>query len=215
MDTLSNVVMKSSDAEIEILLKAWVEAVLRYDALHTGGDCCWWYNERANVSTLAGATWTVPGWAALEEYSTKKAAPKKSSIDKESKRGRVDLYVATHSAGLAFEAKHAWQDISSDTCLSAVMLGMGYARDDANRLLENEGDKFYGITFAVPIVPPSIATDIQERDWLVRRWLDQLQRQINTSYAYVFPRIQGDSFINEQGFGYPGVVLIVQKVKGT
>lgn len=111
------------------------------------------------MSTLAGAAWTLPGWAALEGYSTRKAAPKKTSIDKESKRGRVDLYIATRDAGLAFGAKHAWQDISGDTFIPAVLLGMGLACDDADRLLESEGDTFYGITFAVPATQPISRTE--------------------------------------------------------
>ncbi|MBG0847374.1 hypothetical protein H3222_19405 [Pseudomonas chengduensis] len=69
--TLSAVKCPSSEREVRALLKSWVEMVERYCTQHENQDNPWWYNERASLSTLAGAAWSS-GWSALEEYSSVK-----------------------------------------------------------------------------------------------------------------------------------------------
>ncbi|WBX91992.1 hypothetical protein [Pseudoxanthomonas mexicana] len=54
------------------LLTAWVELIQDYCRCDDYDDNPWWYNERASLSTLAGAAWRKPGWYALEEFSTTK-----------------------------------------------------------------------------------------------------------------------------------------------
>ena len=74
------------------LLVAWLETLEQFCAASGYTNNPWWYNERASISTLAGAAWKLhdKGWVALEEYSTRKRgvvpdkkieAPKKLSQD--------------------------------------------------------------------------------------------------------------------------------------
>ena len=96
------------------LLVEWTALLEEYCIAHRYDDNPWFYNERATLSTLAGAAWRLEGWTALEEYSTKKwgGNQKKGSVDAGKLRaGRCDLFVAHRSAAFALEAKQAWQPI--------------------------------------------------------------------------------------------------------
>ena len=54
------------------LMQCWLERSLEYCKCHGGEDNGWWYNERASLSILAAAAWSLERWCALEEYSTTK-----------------------------------------------------------------------------------------------------------------------------------------------
>ena len=58
-------------------------------------DNPWWYNERASLSVLAGAAWTLKDWFALEEFSTiKRMRTLAPSVDEGHLRnGRCDLFI--------------------------------------------------------------------------------------------------------------------------
>jgi hypothetical protein len=69
-------------------------------------DIGWFYNERPNIGFLAAAAWRIPGWIALEEFTTKKRVQGKAH------RGRADLYIGVprgnHFWEIAIESKLAW-----------------------------------------------------------------------------------------------------------
>jgi len=95
---------------IRKLLEKWTTTVQDF---HTSTkDCCWWYNERASLSTLAGEAWRLEGWTALEEFATEKrgVVPEDPVEKSRPVRGRCDLYVAHPSKGFAIEAKQAWRN---------------------------------------------------------------------------------------------------------
>lgn len=95
------------------LLNAWISAVERYTSQFP--DNPWSYNERAILSTLAGAAWTMDGWVAMEEFATSKRLRKlEPGVDHGDKlrNGRCDLFVSSPEASFVFEAKQANQPTS-------------------------------------------------------------------------------------------------------
>lgn len=219
------------------LLAAWVESVLRYDKIMEGdagegGDCCWWYNERTNVSVLAGAAWTK-GWVALEEYSTlKRAGAPISVVDAEEgsdARGRVDLYVSTPHEDYAFEAKQVWLrlDPGFETagCSGKVTEGMNAARQDALKLV-GEADVHYAVTFVIPFISTAVLDEAATADFNGRlsQWLSGLSTCPSSAscapghgpvqMAYVFPRMEERCYVNAAGYYYPGVLIFLEEVGG-
>ncbi len=220
---------------ISRLLAAWVEAVLRYDEIMSGdagegGDCCWWYNERANVSVLAGAAW-AEGWVALEEYSTlKRAEALTSGVDDEDgsdARGRVDLYVSTRDKDYAFEAKQVWlrMDPGFETAgrSGKVAEGMNAARHDALKLV-GEAGAHYAVTFVIPFISTAVLDAGAMADFNSRlfQWLSGLSESASPSgcasghgpvqVAYVFPRLEQRCYVNAAGYYYPGIVMLLEDV---
>ncbi|MFJ4144028.1 hypothetical protein [Pseudomonas sp. NPDC089734] len=208
---MERIFLKSADPDIEQLLGAWLDAVKRYVKL-LRDDNCWWHNERANVSTLAGAAWSLPDWVALEEYPTRKYRPDTSYIDKPDidGRGRCDLYISSPKEDFAFEAKHAWQLIGGP---DVVKSAMDAARKDA-LALRGEADRHFAATFIVPFLPKErLHDDLHEQ---LSQWLHS-QKSItgdtpaNIAYAYLFPGMGKASCCNNV-YHYPGVMLVLEQV---
>ncbi|MDL2198140.1 hypothetical protein QQF45_03570 [Halopseudomonas aestusnigri] len=220
---------------ISQLLAAWVESVLRYDAIMAGdagegGDCCWWYNERANVSVLAGAAW-AKGWVALEEYSRlKRAQVPMSGVDDEDgldARGRVDLYVSTHDEDYAFEAKQVWLrlDPGFETAgySGKITEGMNAARQDALKLV-GEADAHYAVTFVIPFISAAALDEaaIADLNGRLSQWLSGLSTCPSyagcapghgpVQMAYVFPRMEERCYVNAAGYYYPGVLMLLEDI---
>ncbi|GFM83324.1 hypothetical protein PSCICN_40160 [Pseudomonas cichorii] len=205
---------KSNCPFIQELLDAWLKAVKRYvDMLDN--DNCWWHNERANVSTLAGAAWSL-GWVALEEYPTRKHRPANSDIDKPETdgRGRCDLYISNEHEDFAFEAKHAWQLVGGPDVVKAAMV---LARRDA-LALKREASRHFAATFIVPFLPKAQVQGMTGDDLLgqLKQWLHSQNefngdKQQNISYACTFSGTGKESWSNDINH-FPGVVLVLEEV---
>ncbi|RMQ47427.1 hypothetical protein ALQ04_03888 [Pseudomonas cichorii] len=205
---------KHGDPAIGQLLSAWLVAVERYVKL-LKYDNCWWHNERANVSTLAGAAWSIPGWVALEEYPTQKYRPHTSCMDEVlGGRGRCDLYISNPDEDFAFEAKHAWQLIGGP---DAVTAALNAAKTDAITL-KGEAGRHFAATFIVPFLTKKQiqGLTIDEVHEQLNQWLhsqNDFSRDTssNTAYAWIFPGTDLESFCNDTCH-YPGVVLVLEEV---
>lgn len=204
----------AEDAVIRSLLGAWIEAAQRYTRLFKGDDCCWWYNERTNVSVLAGAAWTL-GWAALEECPTEKHPSKVTRTEAEAepedenlRHGRIDLYIATEEQGLTFEAKHAWQRLPGN---SGVSSGRKAARIAALQIQSKITDRRYAATFIVPFFASNEDLGGQH----LQNWIQSQVTALSDateSYGYYFPTLQPGQLVNCQDFTYPGVILVIEDV---
>ncbi|MDZ4190740.1 hypothetical protein OF113_14025 [Ectopseudomonas chengduensis] len=219
--TLSAVKCPSSEREVRALLKSWVEMVERYCTQHENQDNPWWYNERASLSTLAGAAWSS-GWSALEEYSSVKRqkAPADGVEHGDTRLGRVDLFVMSpKGTSMTFEAKHAWQRIGPRANrLRYVEKGMKAAWEDSNSLISSHSDRRFAATF----VAPSLALGDIEGDNCQELLMKQLNEWLKETgdftrkggkppfFAYVFPSIAENSF-DFRNRHYPGVVLILEE----
>jgi hypothetical protein len=87
--------------KIEPVFSKWIDLNIEYMEHYKFEDCMFWYNERTNVSALAGAVWQLGGLA-LEEYSAEKMA-KQSRYS-----GRRDLFFTWHDQSYLCEAKCQW-----------------------------------------------------------------------------------------------------------
>jgi hypothetical protein len=199
------------------LLTAWTKVVLRYCALHKHEGNPWWANERASLSTLAGAAWSLDNWCALEEFSTKKRSkiPKDKVDDGGLTNGRCDLYLSTSRTSYAVEAKQAWQSIGAKAMgCNIIRRGMRSAWKDAGAISIDEAKHRFAATFIVPYVTGALAKKHDVRK-LVDDWLSNVKIQQSgkgtLAYAYVFPG-------NWKGFAsdrtanvFPGVMLVLEE----
>ena len=220
------------------LLNQWIKLIKEYCRAHECEDNPWWYNERANISLLAGAAWRLKKeWLALEEYPAdkrrtrsgkpKKMAPvvPKKGIEGENKpnrKGRVDLYVANGDEGYAIEAKQLWQKLSPG---SANRLGtaMKMARDAAGALYPWEAEYRVGAVFIIPYIPVEqvredlangkkgkIEAKLAAR--ILRDWIAEAKLDTYSGYAYIYTNhCQG--YVSDKGDRvFPGVILVLKNV---
>ncbi|MEQ9924937.1 hypothetical protein ABRP60_08190 [Pectobacterium brasiliense] len=200
----------ANDSFIEQLLNGWIQANQRYVDLLGKKDCCWWYNERTNVSVLAGAAWSL-GWAAIEEYPSNKRMKGCLQEDTDTSKGRVDLYITNKNDDVAIEAKHAWYNLDNINESNVITnFKMDEARSDANRLV-GQADRHFSATFVV------LYTKINSQEIIAEEYIEQLidgaipnDRRESVSYAYLID--QQFMFKNELGYYYPSVALILEKV---
>ncbi len=210
---------------INPLLSSWTNVVLDYCKSDGFVDNCWWYNERASLSTLAGAAWRLQhGWIALEEYSTtKRGSISKEGIDSGNiSRGRCDLAIEHNSARFAIEAKQAWQNIGSRAKTNNAEKAMDKARLDAGRLTTDEANHRLAAVFVVPYISISEVIcaskksagkiDSMRAIEVACRWLKESNLAQFDAYAYVFP-YRNEKYVTENGYFFPGVLLTIKRIK--
>lgn len=192
------------------VLKNWGALIEEYSQRFDYTDACWWYNERASISALAGATWRTPNWIALEEYSTRKR-----SDDGTEKAGRCDLYLDSTEISFAIEAKQAWQKIGprvkdkTSTTKDVFKLAL----NDAKKLrVKKEAEHRLAMCFIVPLLPKS-----NTKDHLLNKtlgnWLTEIGKQLSPELiAWSFPK-GARELASNSGRIFPGVCLIVKEVK--
>jgi len=105
---------------IEALLSKWVKMHESFCNYSTK-DSLYWYNERASISTLAGAVWKCSEFS-LEEYRTIK------KYRKGSWSGRADLWFTWENREYYVEAKQIWISLSNKTDVSI---------QNINKMLQN------------------------------------------------------------------------------
>ncbi|EAV3187986.1 hypothetical protein E1B13_23545 [Salmonella enterica subsp. enterica] len=200
----------SSDDFIKQLLTGWVDANNRYVNFLGKHDCCWWYNERTNVSVLAGAAWTL-GWAAIEEYPSRKKMKGCVQDDLYTSKGRVDLYITNSNDDVAIEAKHAWYLLENTFESNRILnFRMDEAYADAKRLINQAGNQF-AATFIVFYTKMNAEGTINENhiDELISKVISK-RGEKQSSYAYIFD--SQFNYKNELEYYYPSVALILEKV---
>lgn len=186
------------------ILNSWIETIDFYLKYHEYGDCPWWYNERATLSSFAAAVWKTGG-VALEEYCTDKGKPHHSWA------GRCDLFIGTKSNRyFACEAKQVWCAIGrmGQKGFVEVKNGLNDACKDARKLTKEEGRRL-GICFAVPHLPPRDNDIIEER---LEIWLKSVRSLDYTSIAWTFPEKARREIETENGYFYPGVVILIKEI---
>ena len=200
------------------LLVAWLETLEQFCAASGYTNNPWWYNERASISTLAGAAWKLhdKGWVALEEYSTRKRGvvpDKKIEAPKKTVAGRCDLYVSHRSSDFAFEAKQVWQPITKLDCEQKTPEAMSSARHAARNLNASEAFARVGLVFTIPYLQVrSVQAGAGQVDRgkvmsRVEEWLNSQLPGTFDAYAYYFPQ-RCDQFISKtNGRLFPGVLL--------
>jgi hypothetical protein len=207
------------------LLVSWTQTTIDFCRRRNFEDNCWWYNERASLSILAGAAWRIKGWSALEEFSTTKrgVVPENELDPGRIVRGRCDLLLAHASSDYAVEAKQVWQPIGRRARVNRVKSGMQKAWQDVGNLTHDEGDHRLALTFVAPYIPlcevgeltirgAAVVDEVAVRD-VVESWLKGLDLSVMDAYAYAFPRV-ASGFVNDaQKYVFPGSLICVRKRK--
>lgn len=109
------------------IMEEWMLSIERYTRIMNGNDAPYYYNERANISVLAGAAWKS-GWVALEEFQSKKGYRNRAKTN-----GRTDLYFANEADEELIEAKFEWICMGSENISNMVQETMGRATIDAKK----------------------------------------------------------------------------------
>lgn len=203
--------VKINHPELEGLrpvLETWTKLVVRYSDAFPKVNCCYWFNERANISVLAAAAWKAPGnWLALEEFSTRK------HDDEGLRNGRCDLLITDikNDNTFAVEAKHAWQNIR-ERCAGEykkTKLKLHAAWGDASKLHKTEASVRVAACFVVPQIP---VAEVEGNDLpgVVDEWLEGLAQKIKVdAFAWVFPK-SSRNLVARNGRLYPGVCLLLR-----
>ncbi|AOR58372.1 hypothetical protein [Pectobacterium parmentieri] len=204
--------VRANDRFIEELLNGWISANQRYVELLNRTDCCWWYNERTNVSVLAGAAWSL-GWAAIEEYPSgkKRKGDTGEKPDNNTSKGRVDLYIKSELESIAVEAKHVWLNLDSSINIIKAKIGLGRARDDAKRLNDQAGRHF-----AATFIVFNTKKKLDERT-LEERITATINNAIENldidSIAYAYLIDNKSAFMNHKNKYYQSVALILEQIE--
>ena len=215
--------VKAPKGSLKTLLEQWTAMVERYAAIHKYVDNCWWYNERATLSSLAGAAWSMENWVALEEFSTRKRHKVKADgmESGDLRPGRCDLYVTNRKVCFGFEAKQAWQRVGPlSNPTRNVHKGLQAAWEDSGHLAKDTDHRF-AATFIVPSLPLNAVidelgnVDPEQVMALLNTWLEGQRGFVRpggkeTSYAYTFPHLGHEGFISGPRY-YPGVVLVLEE----
>ncbi|TKY83935.1 hypothetical protein R0L47_07960 [Pectobacterium polonicum] len=202
----------ANDSFIEELLNGWISANQRYVELLNRTDCCWWYNERTNVSVLAGAAWSL-GWTAIEEYPSGKKIKGDTgeNPDSNTSKGRVDLYIKSELKSIALEAKHVWHNLDENTNTIRIDRGMNSARDDAGRLKE-QANRHFSATFIVFYTKESPNEIILEEriTATINNAIKNISKE-SISYAYLIDN--KSAFVNHKNEFYQSVALVLEQIE--
>jgi len=173
-------------------------------------DCPWWCNERASLSTLAGAVWNIRG-IALEEYASCKLKSKKES------RGRCDLYFRLKRNGYVAEAKLCWlrpgapvesmseqiRKCLSNACVDASKNSPSLYRDET----------LLGIAFVVPRIPQQKIEDgnVGEQIRDVQKAILHVYDSKECALAWIFPRNARNMKSEDDNCIYPGTAILIKR----
>lgn len=187
---------------LEPVLRSWIACVQRYIDVWEGEDLPYWYNERANVSVLAGAAWKAD-WTAIEEYQISKVATEAG--EQSTLIGRNDLYLANDTYGFCIEAKVAYVDIQDlKKAKEHIAYRAALAVKDALRL--DYSEPRLGALF---VAPYSFGVEASEEQ--VRLFQQEILRGDFQAAAWIAP---GNAQKNRSGDNkyYPLVMLILMTV---
>jgi hypothetical protein len=181
-------------AHLQPVFRAWQRCIQRYVAFCAGHDAPYWYNERANVSVLAGAAWTLKRFAALEEYSTIKGK------GAERGPGRVDLWLSSDKHEWVFEAKFRWVRISHR--LRRAVKRDASVLADAQRVYDCDNKGV--IIFYVPWVPRGTSVTSAQIESFISTFLKQQPLGL---VAWSFPATVRGLKSRKDNHCYPGILL--------
>ncbi|MGP8320861.1 MAG: hypothetical protein ACT6FE_00840 [Methanosarcinaceae archaeon] len=183
------------------ILDQWLRINRDYIEEYDCEDSLYWYNERANISALAGAVWKCGGFA-MEEYSSEKGKGKNK------KSGRIDLYLYFSENEAISEAKMNWlylyKNFNKDFG-EIVEKSMKDAMSDLKTTFQsNSADFGFAISFFVPHWKSGL--DSSE---LMIRFKEHVEDYECSFYAW-FNNKSGKDILSSGDYVYNSVVMIGQ-----
>jgi hypothetical protein len=190
------------------ILKKWIAVnkalVKEWDGQR---DVPWWYNERADLSVLAGAIWRARG-SAFEEYVDAKFEKSRRSKRKRRFLGRVDLFFTYNGTMFIAEAKQCWSGASviNGNPLGRIQKRLQSACDDIKKT-KAKGQKRLAIVFVKPMVRKKHKKEV---DRLLQEWTSRIETIDCDAMAWVFPKTARQTKWRE--YLFPGVVVMMKRV---
>lgn len=184
------------------LLKEWIKINESFCKINRD-DSLYWFNERATLSTLAGAVWNSKGYC-LEEYRTDK------KYRKGTYPGRADLWFAWRKKEYYIEAKQLWISLSKNAGLASryIRETLRVVKKEAASTIKEDKGESLGIVFAVPYISLNESVSINNR---LASFLEELEKVEYDIMAYTFPSYCRS--LKSEKYIYPGVALVGTNTK--
>lgn len=188
--------------EFEPILKRWLSVMDEYHA-DTGGDHFYWYNERANISALAGAAWRSKCSAICEFQHNKKRGD-------ETYLGRCDLFIQSKERDFYAEAKREWVSLKPKCSWTERFMGIrDFALKDALSTQNDDPYTVLGVSFIALYMPKSRAHLVNEQ---IDSLINFLGKRPYDGAAWYFPKDQRVCHDGEKNI-LPGTVMIIDSLK--
>lgn len=205
-------------AKMEPILRSWTSIIKSFsDSNRYKGDHLYWYNERASLSSFAGAFYSQKNKSnscfALEEYRETKGRGRGKW------NGRVDMWFNLDNKDYVVEAKQNWISITNKLEIKritkSISTSLREAKDDATKSAQvNDGISPIGISFIVPYCKKKEHDGFNdETGKKINEIINVIENDIDCfGCAYVFPE-NGLLTENMGGYIYPGVILLMGSPK--
>lgn len=194
------------------ILQKWISIIKSYSDSQIG-DHLYWYNERASLSTFAGAVYSdrsdkKPHFA-LEEYRATKGRRRVE--------GRIDMWLRLGTVEYVIEAKQKWISITktpsdSQQTIKSIQRTLDKAKKDAEK--SAQGTKGYhpepiGLIFIIPYFKKNGGERLDKPREFLKTLGNELAKIDCFCYALAFP---DNGMITEtiDGYRYPGVALLMK-----
>lgn len=187
------------------LMEEWILCIERYCRV-TEGDAPYWYNERANVGIVAGASWRC-GWIALEEFQSEKSDyDHGDENDSPSNKwnGRCDLYICSDYSNEVIETKFKWITTNSNDIKSSMASVIELAISDASKLEAEEGLTYAGLAFLPIYVNKSNLSNADTLETKIQEAIHTAKSIDADIVAWCFPDSMKD-YISDKGNYLPGI----------
>lgn len=182
------------------LFEEWFLGIERYCRL-TDEDAPYWYNERANISLLAGAAWRC-GWVALEEFSCEK-----KNRGQKKKPGRSDLWMMSDfDTEELVESKYRWMALRSPKFVELAEQTIDSACRDVKKVRDTGWPT--GVAFLCLHLPEKYESEI---DTKIREAIRKAIEVPHDAIAWCFPRSTRKLTMDGGKRLFPGIILIARK----
>ncbi len=184
---------------IRPIFEEWLKLNRDYIELAEQQDNLYWYNERATISSLAGAVWRCGGFA-QEEYSAIKGKGNKA------RTGRVDLYFHFNNTDVVCEAKQLFlylPEYNKKDLKQCIEASLAWAKKDLNETALGAEYQDFGIALAFIVPYKHENEDIQ----VTKKQLAQAVKELDCSF-YVSLEVEGKPMIGGSGHEYNHVLLV-------
>ena len=214
--------------EIDKLLKGltpiverWMDLIEEYSSKMKNKDALYWYNERATLSTFAGAIWLSRG-IALEEFSSTKIKSTRGKSTK-TKSGRTDLWFYFNGKEYIVEAKQISPSMHYSEKDIIDQLQNTLEKEACNDAAEFSPPKFHkkclriGVVFLTPYLPKSYKNkhEIKSKILALKKKIKERLKGKRDYHLLAIP--SSDSSLKLQdtsdGLIYPIVVLVAKVVR--
>lgn len=174
----------SRDLPIGDALRGWITCIDRLTkSWQTRKDLPWWYNERADLSTLSAAIW-LSGGTSIEEFQSDKRKISKTTGNLAGRYlGRIDFLFTLNGQHYVAEAKESWSSAVSRNPTHRIRKRLADAQSDI-RKVRSYRDRKIAIVFVKPTIPTSNRRQARQ---LIDRWMDTVQAVEVDAKAWYFP----------------------------